>query len=153
MRRTSLLLPPPPPQKQTPARARRESGTPRTKTTRTTMKTMIKQKPSWERASTEFPFSTRPRPPPSYSLHRICNPPSRSKLFLLGQDCTGRVGQVELHCHQAPPPPWNREPPNNPPPPHPTRPEVLRRPSTQHSTISLLTPSLCISCEDFGTGI
>lgn len=120
MRRTPLL-PPPPPQKQTPARARRESGTPRTKTTRTTMKTTIKQKQSWERASTEFPFSTRPRPPPSYSLHRICNPPSRSKLFLLGQDCTGRVGQVELHCHQAPPHGTESHPTTLHPPPHPPR--------------------------------
>lgn len=120
MRRTPLLLPPAP-QKQTPARARRESGTPRTKTTRTTMKTTIKQKQSWERASTEFPFSTRPRPPPSYSLHRICNPPSRSKLFLLGQDCTGRVGQVELHCHQAPPmePRATQQPSTPPTPPAP----------------------------------
>lgn len=60
-------------------------------------------------------LSTRPRRLPSYSLHRICNPPSCSKLFLLGQDCTGRVGQVELRCHPAPlPSPWNREPPRQP---------------------------------------
>lgn len=40
------------------------------------------------------------------------------------------------------------------PPPHPTHgPEVLRQPTTQHSTISLSTPLYVFPCEDFGTGI
>lgn len=68
------------------------------------------EKQSWDRASTVFPFSP---PDPGVCPPTACTefviPPSCSKLFLLGQDCTGRVGQVELHCHRAPSPPHGTE--------------------------------------------
>ncbi len=97
-----------------------------------------------------------PERPPSYNPHRLCNPrlPPQLWALFLGQDCTGWVGQVELPSpfFFSLPPMELRATQHFPPhPPH--GPEVLRQPSTQHSTISLSIPLYVFPCEDFGTGI
>lgn len=101
------------------------------------MKMTIKKiKQRWERASTEFPLSP---PNPGICPPTVCTafvtPSSRSMLFLLGQDCTGPSGAA-LSSSPLPAEPRATQQPST----SPTCPEVLRRPSTQHSTIPLLTP-------------
>lgn len=138
---------PPPLQKQKPTRVRRESGTLRTKTTRTTMKMMIKKKKAKLGASF-YRVSPLSPPDPGICPPTVCTAfvntpppfPSCSMLFLLGQDCTGPSGAA-LSSSPLPAEPRATQQPST----SPTCPEVLRRPSTQHSTIPLLTPRY-VSC-------
>lgn len=141
-----------PPQKQKPARARRESGTPRMKTMRMTMRTMIRKAKlgsSFYRVSL---LSTRPRRLPSYSLHRICNPPPALSSFYWGK--TVLEGWAKWSCIVIKPPPLPMEL-RATQQPSTSLPQPRGSQASQHSAFHNFTvdPSLCISCEDFGTGI
>lgn len=123
----------------------------------------------WKRALTEFPFLPgKPQHPPSCSSHRLCNPrlhqPS-SELSLLGQDCTGWVGQVELpypfgFCFCFFPTPSHPAPHTHGTESHPTPSTSPPPPSPWFSGSPALsipqflsTPLYVFSCEDFGTGM
>lgn len=127
------------PQKQKLAKARRESETQRMRTRTMMMKTTTKSKAESKSLPCYPSSTTNPnvRPPSARTAFVIHVYPPSSELFLLGQDCTGWVGQVELHCHQALPL-WNWEPPNIPQP--------WGSQASQHSAFHNFTvdPSLCI---------
>lgn len=119
----------------------------------------------WKRAFTEFPFLPgKPQHPPSCNSHRLCNPrlhqPS-SELSLLGQDCTGWVGQVELpypfgFCFfRHLPTPMELRATQHPPPHSPPQTPSPRFSGSPALSIPqfLSTPLYVFSCEDFGTGM
>lgn len=118
------------PQRQKLAKERRESETQRMKMRTTTMRTMIKSKTRAYRVTVPLPQTEKS---PFYNSHHLCNlhltpsPPTLSSV--VGQDCTGWVGRVEL------------------PPPHFTRPDptlkVLRQPPLSIPQFHC-PPSLCI---------
>lgn len=146
-----------PPQKQKPARARRESGTPRMKTTRTTTKTTIRKAKlglSFYRVSL---LSTRP--PASALLQlAICIPPPTPPPAL-SSFCWGKTvleGWAKRSCIVIKPPPLSLELRATQQPSTSLLPLQTRgSQASQHSAFHNFTvdPSLCISCEDFGTGI
>lgn len=143
------------PQKQKLAKARRESETQRMTTMTTTMKTMIKSKTENESLPSYPSSPTNPNvhPPTTRTAFVIHVYPPALSSFYWGK--TVLDGWAKWSC---PPPFFSSHPmelrATQHPPPHPTHsPEVLRQPSTQHSTISLSTPLYVFPCEDFGTGI
>lgn len=106
-------------------------------TTKTTIKKKAKLGSCFYRVSL---LSTQPWRLPSYSLHRICNPPPALSSFYWGK--TVLEGWAKWSCIVIKPPPLPMElratqQPSTSLPPSPV---VLRHPSTQHSTISLSTP-------------
>lgn len=118
------------------------------KTTRTTTKTTIRKAKlglSFYRVSL---LSTRPpgvRPPTACNLYP---PPPLPPPPALSSFCWGKTvleGWAKRSCIVIKPPPLSLElratqQPSTSLLPPPPRPEVLRHPSTQHSTISLSTP-------------
>lgn len=112
------------------------------------------EKQSWDRASTVFPFSP-PDPgvcPPTACTEFVIPPPPALSSFYWGK--TVLEGWAKWSCIVIEPPPLPKEL-RATQQPSTSLPQPRASQASQHSAFHNFTvdPSLCISCEDFGTGI